>query len=83
LTWKEKELRLRQDTRFPEADTTHLTLRLAKPIKVALKVRYPGWAQALSVKVNKKVQKVEGQLGSYVAIERVGRYGDRVGLRVQ
>ncbi|HEY2975557.1 MAG TPA: beta-L-arabinofuranosidase domain-containing protein [Pyrinomonadaceae bacterium] len=81
LNWKQKGLRLRQETRFPEADTTRLTFRLKKPIKLGLKIRYPGWAQNLIVKVNDQVEKIQATPGSYVTIQREWHEGDRMDVR--
>ena len=36
LTWKEKGLTVRQETRFPEEDTTRLTFTAARPVRLAL-----------------------------------------------
>ena len=35
LTWKEKGLVVRQETRFPEEDTTRLTFTAKKPVRLA------------------------------------------------
>ena len=44
LTWREKGLTVRQETRFPEQDTTRLTFRCQQPLELALKIRWPAWA---------------------------------------
>ena len=54
LTWREKGLTVRQDTRYPEADTTRLSVTCAKPTALALKLRRPSWAKSMTVKVNGK-----------------------------
>jgi DUF1680 family protein len=46
LNWRAKGLIVRQDTRFPESDTTRLTITTVKPVRLALKIRYPGWAKS-------------------------------------
>ncbi|MBA3873405.1 MAG: glycoside hydrolase family 127 protein, partial [Anaerolineae bacterium] len=45
LTWPEKGLTLRQETAFPEEDKTHFSLHCEQPVQLALKIRYPAWAQ--------------------------------------
>jgi DUF1680 family protein len=83
LAWREKGLVLRQETRFPEEDRTRLTLRLGKPLRFALRLRHPGWAQrALEIRVDGAVQTVESRPGSYATIEREWRDGDVVDVRV-
>jgi DUF1680 family protein len=43
VSWKEKGMRLVQDTRFPESDTTALTVHVTKLTRMALRVRVPYW----------------------------------------
>lgn len=79
LRWKEKGLTVRQETRFPQEDTTRLLLTAAKPVELTLRVRYPSWAAGpIGVKVNGKAQKVSGRAGSYIALRRTWKSGDRV-----
>jgi len=83
LTWKEQGLVVRQETKFPEGDTTQLTLKCAQPIALALKIRYPAWAQdGLTVAVNGKEEKVDGAPGSYVTVQRQWQDGDRMDVRI-
>ena len=83
LNWKEKGLRVRQETRFPEQDTTMLTMKCEKPTRLTLRIRYPGWAQnGLIVTVNGKKETVAGAPGSYVAMEREWKSGDTVEIRL-
>jgi DUF1680 family protein len=84
LTWKDKGLVVRQETRFPEQDTTRLTFELKKPVRLALKVRYPSWAQTgMTLTINGRNQPVTGKPGSYVAVnEREWRNGDTVQVRL-
>jgi enterochelin esterase-like enzyme len=46
LTWKDKCLVIRQETKFPESDTTRLTFKCAKPVKFTVKVRRPFWTRS-------------------------------------
>lgn len=39
LTWKEKGITVRQETKFPESNTSRLTFKCAKPVKLIVKVR--------------------------------------------
>lgn len=55
LDWKEKGLKLRQETLFPEESTTRLVLSTETPVDLTLYLRYPGWAtDGVKVKVNGK-----------------------------
>jgi hypothetical protein len=83
LSWRGKNLVLRQETKFPEGDTTQLKFKCGQPVKFALKIRWPAWAQpAIAVRVNGKKQKISGQPGSYVTLDREWRDGDRVDIQL-
>jgi DUF1680 family protein len=83
LNWKEKGLVVRQQTRFPEEDTTHLTMTANPPARVALKVRYPGWAQSgMTVTINGQREPIQATRGSYVTIDRAWKTGDRVDIQL-
>ena len=83
LNWREKGVVVRQETRFPEENTTRLTLRCEKPVKLALKVRYPAWAaDGMTVRVNGKNEAVSGPAGSYVILDRTWSDKDQVDIRI-
>ena len=83
VTWAEKGLAVRQETRFPEEDTTHLTMTAKPPVRVALKVRYPGWARSgMTVTVNGQRAPIQATPGSYVTIDREWKSGDRVDVQL-
>ena len=78
LAWKEKGLTVRQETKFPSEDTTKLTFTAATPVKLALKIRRPGWASGLNVTVNGKAQAVTVDPGGYVTVNGEWKSGDTV-----
>lgn len=82
LSWTEKGLRVRQETEFPDQDTTRLTFQCAQPVRIALEVRWPAWSEKISVQVNGRKQKISGAPGSYVSIEREWRNGDQVDVHL-
>jgi uncharacterized protein len=83
LTWKEKGLVVRQQTRFPEEDGTRLTLQPAAPLRLALKVRYPSWARSgITVTVNGHRKPVAAAPGSYLTLDREWKKGDVVAVRL-
>ena len=64
LNWREKGLRVRQETRFPEQDSSRLMFTAAKPVRLAVKVRFPSWAvSGMSLAVNGAAQPVTGTAG--------------------
>jgi uncharacterized protein len=81
LSWPEKKLTVRQETSFPESDTTKLDFQCQTPTQFALKIRWPAWADKLTVRVNGKKQKIEGQPQSYVSIDREWHDGDTVEIQ--
>ena len=83
LSWREKGLSLRQETRYPDADTVSLTFKTRRPVTLALRLRYPAWAtQGINVSVNGRPESVNAKPGSFVEIRRTWKTGDRVELKI-
>lgn len=82
LDWKEKNVRLRQENRFPDEDRSTITVERGGAF--TLKLRYPGWVAkgALKVTINGKPVKADALPGGYVALKRDWRAGDKVHIRM-
>lgn len=78
LHWKEKGVKLTQETNFPAEETVHFKVSSASNTKWKLHLRYPYWASAVSVKVNGRAIKVKQTPSSYMTIDRVWKDGDVV-----
>jgi DUF1680 family protein len=79
LTWKEKGLVVRQETAFPESDTTTLVFQAEKPATLTLRLRVPAWAtRGATVRINDDVQTIATRPQSYLALRREWHDGDRV-----
>ncbi len=79
LNWKERGLRMSQKTRFPEEQTTTLTMETAPKQKTALKIRVPYWAaEGAMVKINGQGQPVTATPSSYMEVSRNWANGDVV-----
>lgn len=79
LSWPEKDLKLRQDTQFPEKSGTTLLVQSEKPRDFGLNIRIPSWVSGQgSVKLNGKLLEVWSSPGSYLKIRRSWKKGDRV-----
>jgi DUF1680 family protein len=78
LNWEEKGFKLRQDTRFPEQQTTSLTVTAARPASMALKLRIPAWTKSASVKLNGRAVDVTPTPGSYLTLTRAWKAGDKI-----
>jgi hypothetical protein len=81
LNWADKGLTVRQETKYPENNKTRLTLKAAQPVALDLQIRWPEWSDKLSVRVNGRSQKLPGNPGSYVAVSRTWKDGDRVDVQ--
>jgi uncharacterized protein len=82
LHWREQGLHLRQDTRFPFEDSSTLSVTADKPVRLAVKVRYPSWATGgIEVRVNGSPVAVAEKPGSYVTVEREWKTGDTITIR--
>ena len=81
VKWPEYNLVVRQDTKFPEEDTTRFTMHCDDPLQGSLKIRHPPWATSLSITVNGLKQEAPSTPGSYADIWREWKDGDRVEVR--
>ena len=82
LTWPEKGVAVRQETRFPEQDTAALVFDCAAPVELALAIRHPAWAAEMTVRVNGRKQKITGDPGSYFTLKRTWKRGDKVEVQL-
>ncbi len=84
VTWKRQngEVTLLQETQYPEAETSTMTLRMAQPSQFGLRLRVPGWARDVSVKINGAPAQVTCTPGTWADIRRTWNNGDRVELRI-
>ena len=82
LSWKEMGLTVRQETRFPENGTVTLSLKATMPVALTIQVRRPVWAKdGFAIAVNGREEAVSAP-GSYVALKRTWKDGDRVEVRL-
>ncbi len=80
LNWKDNNIEVIQENRFPDEPKTTLTINPAKTIDFTLKLRYPDWVKSgeLKVLINGKEQKVEKNTDGYVSFKRNWKKGDAV-----
>jgi DUF1680 family protein len=76
LTWPGRGITVRQETTYPEASTTRLTITGAGAID--LRVRIPAWTSGAQIRVNGVLQTVATTPGTYAAINRTWASGDVV-----
>lgn len=82
LNWKERGITLTQETRFPDEESSRLTIRVKKPTKFKLLVRHPWWADGNDMKVLCKGKDYASgsSPSSYIVIERTWKDGDIVNI---
>lgn len=83
LNWKNKKVRIRQETSFPYEEGTKLTITEGSS-HFPLMVRYPEWVRegALHIRVNGEEVKYDSHPSSYVCIERRWAKGDVMEVRL-
>jgi len=83
LSWSDKDVRIRQQTSFPEADNTTLIVETAKPARIDMRVRIPYWAtQGVDAKVNGRQIETKTEPSSYLIVDRTWKSGDRLEIRL-
>ena len=79
LNWRDRGVVVRQETGFPYAETSRITIAKGKG-EFVLKVRKPSWVAdgAFAVKVNGKKVSAEAGADGYVSVDRKWKKGDVV-----
>jgi uncharacterized protein len=83
LQWKEKGIKVRQETNFPYEEQTSLKVTEGTS-KSTWMIRYPSWVKkgALKIKVNGKNIAYNTEPSSYIAINRKWKKGDVVEIQL-
>jgi DUF1680 family protein len=83
LKWRDKGLKVVQNTKFPEEQGTAFEFICENPIQLAVMVRYPYWAQnGIVILVNGNRKTVKHRSGSFVSIRRKWKTGDRLEVKI-
>jgi len=82
LTWAERGVRLTLDTRFPEEETVRLCVHVARPTRLALRIRVPYWTAGASAELNGKPLDRGADPGSYLTVARTWRDHETLTVRV-
>jgi hypothetical protein len=92
LTWKEKGVVVRQETKCPEEEATHLTISVKQPTRLAVKIRRPAWATSgatvavngadIAPRLQPDVARRLQPSGSYLTVDREWKNGDRIDVRM-
>ena len=65
-------VRVRQETYYPEAETSRITLALDRPAQFALHFRVPSWSGGATMTINGEPVFAPGKPGDWATIERDG-----------
>ena len=83
VNWAEKGVRVRQETRFPDHESTTLVVSAAKPVHMTMHIRMPYWlTSGGSVKINGAAVEAFSSPGSYLRLSRLWKNGDRVEMQL-
>ncbi|RNI31616.1 glycoside hydrolase family 127 protein [Rufibacter latericius] len=83
LDWKEKGVKVKQETELPAKDHTTLTIATAKTTTFPLRIRRPHWGKNLQVKVNGEPQKVTPGKDGYLVLTRNWKNNDKIEFTAQ
>ena len=84
LNWQEKGLKLTQQTNYPEEKGTTISIEAENPTILTVKLRHPYWLEEgkLVVKVNGEEFKTSQVPGSFYAITREWKTGDKIEVQM-
>ena len=80
LEWQEKHLRVVQQTQFPDAASTQLTIHTAAPLKCEIRIRKPMWCEQMTIKINGRTATVSASTDGYVSLDRQWHDGDVIAV---
>lgn len=78
VNWKWRGVTVRQETKWPDADRSTLTIKCDKPQEFTLRIRRPFWATAFNVKVNGRTMSKIISTNGYCEVKREWQSGDEV-----
>lgn len=79
LTWKNKGITIRQETRLPETDTVQLTIDANKPVRFVMRIRRPSWVWGeMKIIVNGTPQTLHVGKDGYAILNRSWKNKDKI-----
>ncbi len=78
LDWKEKGLKITQQTALPHGGQTSLTLSLTKASNFSIRIRKPKWSTGTTIAVNGALQKIIPDETGYYVITRNWKNNDKI-----
>lgn len=81
VEWKDRGVRVRQETSFPAREGTKFHFTVKTPTEFTLNLRIPRWAaNGVSLSMNGKPLENSATPGSFLALKRIWRDGDTLEL---
>ncbi len=81
LNWKQKGLRIKQESNLPATDQVTYTISTAKPAAFAIRIRKPKWANNPTISINGKTQQIIADAEGYFVLNRKWRNNDKITFR--
>jgi DUF1680 family protein len=83
VNWKEKGVKVKQVTKFPEEQGTTIEIESDTPQEFTLQIRYPYWAEkGIEIRVNGKKKEIDQKPGSFIGLKREWVSGDKVEVSI-
>ena len=84
LNWKEKGVKVKQETRIPDEERTVLTISVDSPVRFRMLIRHPSWvpAGAMKVVVGTETITSQSQPSSYFEVDRTWNGGEVVTVQL-
>ena len=76
----DNQMTITEDTEYPAEGLVNLALTLKKPETFALKLRIPFWSANTGIKINGKAISEKAEPGTYLALKRPWKSGDKIEL---
>jgi hypothetical protein len=79
LNWPEMAAVIRQETAFPEAETTSLAVSCKRPVELDIRIRVPWWiAGPVTVDINGEKKVYSLKPSTYLALKQIWHDGDLI-----
>ena len=82
LDWRERGVRIVQETKFPDEQGTTLRIQTTKPVRFALRIRVPYWTIGGAAALNGRVLDGFAAPGGYYVLNRTWRNGDTITVKL-
>ena len=83
LDWRERGLRIRMETRYPENGLIRLLMDADAPVNATVNLRIPSWvSNSVELAINGRGEVSANQPGNYLSVRRQWKTGDVVEMRI-